>query len=167
MVTVDKCLFVNRAPFKENLEISFQDGVNVLCGIIGRGKTTILSYIVDAIYEMAKLNYQESFEGKENKYYRISSGSHLIDSSKPGVVYIRFKVEDKTIDYIDVRGDLSEADYSEYVKYNGKIGYQMIKDRMGNRDNVKMFSCNDSEPALKEVFLRNVVEHRDSTCFTN
>ena len=159
MMTVDRCLFVNRAPFKENLEICFQDGVNVLCGINGRGKTTILSYIVDAIHEMAKLNFQESFEGKENKYYRISSGSHLIDPNKPGVVYIRFRLEKKTIDYIDVRGNLSETDYSEYVRYNGKIEYQKIKDKIGNRDNVKMFSCNDSEPALKETFLRNVITY--------
>lgn len=49
MISVDKCLFINRAPFKENLEISFKEGVNVLCGINGRGKTTILSYIVDAL----------------------------------------------------------------------------------------------------------------------
>lgn len=50
MILVDKCLFINRSPFKDNLEISFKEGVNVLCGINGRGKTTILSYIVDAFY---------------------------------------------------------------------------------------------------------------------
>lgn len=63
MILVDKCLFINRSPFKDNLEISFKEGVNVLCGINGRGKTTILSYIVDTFYEMAKPNYRGSFEG--------------------------------------------------------------------------------------------------------
>ena len=48
MMKVEKCLFINRAPFKDNLEICFQKGINVLCGINGRGKTTIISYIVDA-----------------------------------------------------------------------------------------------------------------------
>ena len=43
MIRIEKCLFVNRAPFKNDLEIVFHDGVNVLCGINGRGKTTILS----------------------------------------------------------------------------------------------------------------------------
>lgn len=63
MILEDKCLFINRSPFKDNLEISFKEGVNVLCGINGRGETTILSYIVDAFYEMAKPNYRGSFEG--------------------------------------------------------------------------------------------------------
>lgn len=49
MIKVEKCLFVNRAPFEDNLEITFKDGVNVLCGINGRGKTTIITYIVDAL----------------------------------------------------------------------------------------------------------------------
>lgn len=51
MIRIEKCLFVNRAPFKNDLELSFQDGINVLCGLNGRGETTILSYIVDAIQE--------------------------------------------------------------------------------------------------------------------
>ena len=115
MVRIEKCLFINRAPFKDNLEIDFQDGINVLCGINGRGKTTILSYIVDAIYEMARSNYPGSFEGKETKYYRVSSGLHLMDSRKAGIVYIRFRVEGMIIDYIDVRGRLTEADYNNQV----------------------------------------------------
>lgn len=111
MIKVDKCLFINRAPFKDNFEITFQDGINVLCGINGRGKTTILSYIVDAIYEMAKLNYIGSFEGRENKYYRISSSLHAIDPSKPSIVYIRFNAGGKVLDYMDVRGKLTEVEY--------------------------------------------------------
>lgn len=63
MILVDKCLFINRSPFKDNLEISFKEGVNVLCVLMAGGKTTILSYIVDAFYEMAKPNYRGSFEG--------------------------------------------------------------------------------------------------------
>lgn len=101
MIKVERCLFVNRAPFHDDLEIAFKEGVNVLCGINGRGKTTILSYIVDAIYELAKLNYQGSFQGKENKYYRLSASSHLIDTSKPSIVYIRFIIDNERIDYIN------------------------------------------------------------------
>lgn len=89
MILVDKCLFINRSPFKDNLEISFKEGVNVLWGINGRGKTTILSYIVDAFYEMAKPNYRGSFEGKEYKYYRLSSSFHiLIQVNRPLYIYV-------------------------------------------------------------------------------
>lgn len=159
MIKVERCLFVNRAPFHDDLEIVFKDGVNVLCGINGRGKTTILSYIADAFYEMAKLNYQGSFEGKENKYYRLSSSSHLMDFSKPSIVYIRFAIDDKTIDYIDVRGELSEVDYNSLVKYDGKVKYSKIKNGLMGSDTIKTFSCDDNDKRLKETFLRNVMTY--------
>lgn len=159
MIKVERCLFVNRAPFQEDLEIVFKEGANVLCGINGRGKTTILSYIADAIYEMAKLNYQGSFEGKENQYYRLSSASHLIDASKPSIVYIRFIIGDKAIDYIDVRGELSEVDYNSLVKYNGKVDYTKIKNGLSSSDTVKTFSCSNSDAALKDAFLKNVITY--------
>ena len=159
MIGIEKCLFINRAPFKNNLEINFQDGVNVLCGINGRGKTTILSYIADAFYEMARSNYPGSFEGKETKYYRVSSGLHLIDSSKAGIVYIRFRVEGEIIDYIDVRGKLREADYNNLVKYDGKIEFNKIDNGLQNSDTVKLFSCDDTDQRIKEVFLKNVLTY--------
>ena len=159
MITIEKCLFINRAPFKDNLEIVFQKGINVLCGINGRGKTTILSYIVDAIYEMAKSNYPGSFEGKETKYYRVSSGSHLIDSSKPGIVYFRFKVEGTQIDYIDVRGKLTEDDYNKLVKYEEKIDFKKIKNGLKNSNTIKCFSCDDTDQRLKDIFTKNVLTY--------
>ena len=159
MILVDKCLFINRAPFKDNLEISFKEGVNVLCGINGRGKTTILSYIVDAFYEMAKPNYRGSFEGKEYKYYRLSSSFHTIDPGKPSIVYIRFKVEERTIDYIDVRGILSEAEYNDLVKYETKIEYGKIKNGLQASDTVKLFSCDDTDKAIKDAFAKNVLTY--------
>lgn len=51
---IEKAIFVNRAPF-EHLELDFKErGINVLAAVNGRGKTTILSHITDAIYELAK-----------------------------------------------------------------------------------------------------------------
>ena len=68
-----KAIFINRAPF-EHLALDFKEkGINVLSAINGKGKTTVLSHIVDAFYEMSKPYYTYSFEGKENKYYRFSA----------------------------------------------------------------------------------------------
>ena len=51
---IEKAIFVNRAPFN-HLELDFKErGINVLAAINGRGKTTILSHITDAFYELAK-----------------------------------------------------------------------------------------------------------------
>ena len=72
-IFIEKAIFVNRAPF-ERIELDFNEkGINVLTAVNGRGKTTILSYIVDAFYELAKRHYANEFEGKEGKYYRVSS----------------------------------------------------------------------------------------------
>ena len=50
-------LLINRAPF-EHLELDFGDeNINILSGINGAGKTTIISYIVDAFYELAKCQF--------------------------------------------------------------------------------------------------------------
>lgn len=159
MITVEKCLFINRAPFKDNLELSFQKGINVLCGINGRGKTTILSYIVDAIYEMARQNYQGSFEGREDKYYRISSSLHTINPVKPSIVYIRFNVDGKDLDYIDVRGKLSEVEYNELIKYDGKIEYGKIQSDLNFSETVKRFSFNIADSTIKNTFIKNVLTY--------
>ena len=70
---IEKAIFVNRAPFQK-VEFDFlESGVNVLSGINGRGKTTVISHIVDVFYEMARSSFSNSFEGKENTFYRYSS----------------------------------------------------------------------------------------------
>lgn len=80
---LNKAIFVNRAPF-EHLELNFKGkGINVLSAINGKGKTTILSHITDAFYELAKKTYPNEFEGKENKYYRISSPLYNIHFATP------------------------------------------------------------------------------------
>lgn len=70
---LEKAIFINRAPF-EHLELDFKEkGVNVLSAVNGRGKTTILSHIVDAFYELARPNFENEFADKSTKYYRVSS----------------------------------------------------------------------------------------------
>ena len=62
-----KAIFVNRAPF-EHLELDFKGrGVNVLSAVNGQGKTTILSHIVDAFYELARPNFENEFADKSTK----------------------------------------------------------------------------------------------------
>ena len=150
---------MNRAPFANDVEIRFSKGVNVLSGINGRGKTTILSYIVDSFYEMARLNYPGSFEGKENQYYRVSSSIHSIDSSKPSIVYIRFKLDSQLVDYIDVRGKLSEAEYNSLISYEGKIEFGKIQNVLRISDVAKLFSCKNDDILVKNAFTSHVLTY--------
>ena len=95
---LEKAIFVNRAPF-ENIELNFKEkGINVLAAINGRGKTTILSHITDAFYELAKLAFTGEYAGKESKYYRVSSPLYNLDSSKSSFVYLRFRNNKTNID---------------------------------------------------------------------
>ena len=118
-----KAIFVNRAPF-ERLELNFDDSnIFVLSGINGKGKTTVLSYIVDSFYELAKKAFPNEFENKENKFYRVSSGSFSLDNKTPSVVYLRFKNNEDIIDYIDMRGESSEVEYNSLISLENKILY--------------------------------------------
>lgn len=88
---IEKAIFVNRAPFQK-VEFDFlESGVNVLSGINGRGKTTVISHIVDVFYEMARSSFSNSFEGKENKFYRYSSDLFNNAGSSYSLFYARFK----------------------------------------------------------------------------
>ena len=70
---LQKIILINRAPF-EHLELNFDnENLAVLSGINGSGKTTIISYIVDSFYELAKNEFIEEFQDKPNDFYRISS----------------------------------------------------------------------------------------------
>lgn len=116
-----KAIFVNRAPFKR-LELDFKEnGINVLSAINGNGKTTILSHITDAFYELAKKVFHYEFEGKENKYYRVSSALYNINSSSPSYVYLRFKHNNENIDYIDIRNNCTKEQYDSEITIESKI----------------------------------------------
>lgn len=129
-IRLQKAIFHNRAPF-DHLELDFQDSnMAVLSGINGRGKTTILSHIVDAFYEMAKEAFENEFEDKKGKFYRISSTMQCVIEKKVSLVYFRFLYDEKNLDYIDIRGELEEREYDCLLQLNDKIPYSQIKDRI-------------------------------------
>ena len=110
-LVVRNVIFINRAPF-EKLDLKFIDGVNVLSSENGRGKTTIMSYIVDALHEMATATFFQSYEGHEKAWYRISASAEVIDSNLVSLVYIRFVFQGNNIDYIDFRGEINNEKYN-------------------------------------------------------
>jgi predicted ATP-binding protein involved in virulence len=108
-IFIERIIVRNRAPF-ESLDLTFKENeIAVLTAVNGQGKTTILSYIVDSWYEMARRHFSNEFEGKENKYYRISSTLYNLNQAEPSVVYIRFQTNEGCIDYMDVRNECTTA----------------------------------------------------------
>ena len=161
---LEKIIFDNRAPF-EHLEIDFRNnGVNVLTAINGKGKTTILSHIADAFYELAKPAYLQEFEGKQDKFYRVSSPLFNITYSKPSIVYLRFKNGDDFYDYIDVRGDCTEEQYGDAIDISNKIDYGFIQPMLTEYNISKYWNIQDNG-VRKKMFEQNVLTYFPSYRF--
>ena len=146
---LETALFINRAPF-DNIKLNFKkNGINVLSAMNGKGKTTILSYIADAFYELAKMGFYFSFESDINKYYRIESINFAKDIKKSSIVYLRFKLNDENIDYIDCMNiNLTEEEYDTFIDLEEKISFRYLNYKLFNRYYVKFFSQNTNSNLL-------------------
>ena len=155
---LEKAIFVNCAPFNR-LELDFKENeIAVLSAVNGGGKTTILSYIVDAFYEIAKSFFPSDFRGKEHALYRISSGIYRMNISAPSFVYIRFRVGEEIVDYLDVVGHCSENEYNEAVQLTGKIPFSSFSDDLRSYGCVKTGSGLDQKKC-EIVFSSNVLTY--------
>lgn len=154
-----KALFINRAPF-DKLELDFDDSnIFLLSGINGKGKTTVLSYIVDAFYELAKKGYRNEFEKAPNKYYRVSSGLYSLDKHAFSIVYLRFVTENgKENDYIDIRGSISEEEYRAAVGLDNPIPFHNFSEDLKKNNNSKYWK-NHSEKDSREIFSTELMTY--------
>ena len=152
-------VFYNRAPF-DNLRMSFgNESTIILSGINGSGKTTVISHIVDAFYELAKKAYRIEFENKANKYYRVSSSLFNMDKSKLSAVYLRFVGdEDEYYDYIDLRGECTEEEYLKVIEIQEKIPFQRIEKDIKKNGNVKYWSITESKD-IQRLFENNILTY--------
>ena len=161
---LEKIIFDNRAPF-EHFEINFKNsGVNVLTAINGKGKTTILSHIVDAFYELARTAYPQEFEGKENKLYRVSSPLYSMTQEKASIVYFRFKDRESAYDYIDIRGNCNRYQYNNVVNVENKIDYNSFQAELEQQNFSKYWNVQDKN-IRKNLFTQNVLTYFPSYRF--
>lgn len=155
---IQKIIFINRAPF-EHLELDFkQNGINVLTAINGKGKTTIISHIVDAFHELAREVYPSTYEGKENKFYRVSSSLFNLDKSKYSLVYIRFIDDDDLIDYLDCRGRITADEFKSIVP-DILIDYGRLKNILDNAPCAKIASPNCIKTKIERLYENNVITY--------
>ncbi|WP_240364638.1 ABC transporter ATP-binding protein, partial [Pseudomonas syringae] len=89
---IERVYFENRAPF-DVLDLSLEEReVAVLTATNGRGKTTILSHIVDAFHEFAKTAYAQEFSKNPGAFYRLSTHLAQLDFSKHSIFYMRCRI---------------------------------------------------------------------------
>ena len=160
MMRLTEIQIYNQAPF-DNLHLTFDDSnVLALSGINGAGKTTILSYIVDSFYELAKEGFANEFEGVSSKYYRVSSPITVLDNGKLSFVYLRYIEGAKTIDYIEIRNVKvgNEAQYAEAVQITTPIAFTTITKKVGSQSVLKYSTITESREAEK-LFDNNLLTY--------
>lgn len=162
---IEKMIFHNRAPFK-HLELNFKDkDIILLNAVNGGGKTTVLSHIVDAFYELARKYYQEEFEGRQFKFYRVSSAIYNLNPEEASFVYIRFNLNGEQVDYVDVRNHTTLDYYNEAIVLENKIPFSSFSNQLEKRNGIKFFSSNLNEQKAKEVFEQNIATYFPSYRF--
>lgn len=159
---VKDIIFYNRAPF-DNLHLTFEENsISVLTAVNGKGKTTILSYIMDAWIEMTRRAFDQSYKDKEDDYYRISSGIHLIDPDAPSFVYMRFVHNGAPYDYLDYRNGLPEELYNKYVSLDNKLAYADIKPTIDEKPSAKYVDKRLKEEITTSIFNEQVMIYMPS-----
>lgn len=150
---IERIYFENRAPF-DILDLNFdQREIAVLTATNGRGKTTILSHIVDAFHEFAKVGYDREFSSKPGAFYRTSTVLSNIKMSEPSVFYMRCRLDEEVIDYIDHLGTLTEEHYNS-IPIDNKLPFAMVNQKKGTNGFVRYFTT--SKPKIHEIFDRNL-----------
>lgn len=162
---IEKMIFHNRAPFK-HLELNFKDkDIIMLNAVNGGGKTTVLSHIVDAFYELARKYYQEEFEGRQFKFYRVSSAIYNLNPEEASFVYIRFNLNGEQVDYVDVRNHTTLDYYDEAIVVENKIPFSAFSMQLEKRNSVKLFSSNIDEKKAKSIFEQGIASYFPSYRF--
>ena len=154
-IYLQKAIFINRAPF-DKIEFDFNENeIGVLSAINGRGKTTVLSHVADAFYEMVK-NYYSDTTDDSTRLYRVSNALFNIDSNLPSFVYLRFKIDDGYLDYVDVRNKCTQSQYDAAITLSGKIEYSIIDSVVSIHGFTKVFSSNFSKDLVEKIFKNNI-----------
>lgn len=161
-VFIESLLFQNRSPF-EQLEIRFSENeIAVLSAVNGRGKTTILSHVVDAFHELAKIWFPGSFEGKQDQFYRVTSGLNKLNPTVPSVFYMRLNVGGESVDYVDIVGEMSEVEYQGLMIEN-KISYTEFAHDLTESQTVKHWRVDKVK--AQAIFNSNIVTYFPSYRF--
>lgn len=164
-IHLEKAIFINRAPL-DKIELDFSENeIAILSAVNGRGKTTILSHIVESFYEMARNYFPNEFKGKDTDLYRLSGNMYNLDPNKVSFVYLRFKASDIFIDYVDIRNNCSEEQYDEAIKVENKIPFSEIKVILEEANYIKKVSSNLDKKKAEQLFLNNILTYFPSYRF--
>ena len=146
-----KAIFINRAPF-EHLVLDFKEkGINVLSAINGKGKTTVLSHIVDAFYELADKGYENATQAtsKGHQYYKEIAPAQIRFGQKHMIAHICFQQADQSIEYLFKSGELSFEEY-------GKSREETVNQKLNWKDETNFKEVTAEGKDATNIFEKNV-----------
>lgn len=150
-------VFKNIAPFGD-LQLTFEENeITILSGVNGKGKTTFLSYVADAFFEIARqAQFQDVLEDN-TKYYRVTSGTNILNRAPYSLVYLRFVHDGENFDYIEIVGTLEQSQYDTDVLFDGKIPFGDFSRNLSEQKSYKHAKI--AHQKAKEIFEKNVLTY--------
>lgn len=124
----------------------------ILVGKNGTGKTTLLSSIVDSLYELSNSAFSDILpkNGNGYKYFRISGASNMRVDSSYAFAYIEYKNKDNhNYEYIEKNGQISSSSLKEKTQNLLRIN---ISDKNGN---FKEITNTEESSEFKKDFSSN------------
>lgn len=106
---------------------------------------------------MARPNFPNEFEQKQNKFYRISSPLFNLNQHLPSFVYLRFRDDEEKIDYLDIRNNCTEEQYHAAITIDSKIPYNQFKSQLEQANNIKKVSSNFDSNKANKIFSKNIL----------
>jgi energy-coupling factor transporter ATP-binding protein EcfA2 len=149
----------NRAPFGD-LRLSLRaEEVAVLVATNGKGKTTLFSYVADAIYEFTKHHFSDVAKNP-NDYYRVANPMDVLDPTRASIVYLRFQDGEQYYDFADVRRPCSKDEYLASLDLGNPIDFDStIANSLKIQGNAKAISPSLDRTAAEKIFKSNVVSY--------
>lgn len=128
----------------------------VLVGKNGTGKTTLMSGIVDALYELSNSAFSDVLpkEGIGYKYFKLSSFGNVRTGSSYGFNYIKFSQNEKEYEYFDKNGiiEVNNSDSKISEISNSQV---VMQSSLSENENSKTITPTEDKNDFKNDFSSN------------
>ncbi len=150
-----ECLIENAGPIEHlDLTLPFEANGNpkliIIVGANGSGKSILLSYMVDALFEFAKIAFEDVMKGQAaftSPYFKLTGSINQRVYSGYNIGLLQFVNGDKKYSYVDKSGNLNYDTYRSKIegRFEG-ISWDLegnIKKHTGGKDDfAPVFSGN-------------------------
>lgn len=148
---LSKIILENQGPIKKfKIDLTTPNQPLILVGGNGTGKTILLSYIADALYEFGKQAYTDLLGNvSTDNYFRIVGAINRKIDEDYSIAYLKFK-ESKEYEYLESTGKFNVKEFKEkYSDLDIKLSIE------NTNENKK--ECTSNKDDFKNIFRKDVI----------